>query len=99
MTQYIAKLVFDRILQETPLNNQGRDDPYFEVVPTKKLGIFSGKPKTKKRKKALPPGLSEEDQEILVKVKRRAYRMDMSLGTCCGIKIGMGILLCSWRMD
>jgi hypothetical protein len=42
----------------------------------------------KKQKKALPPGLSEEDQEILVKVKRRAYRLDMALGTCCGFKIG-----------
>lgn len=89
----MAKLVFDRILKETPLNNQGREDPYFETVPTKKLGIFSGKLKTKKRKKALPPGLSEEDQQTLVKVKRRAYRLDMALGTFCGIKIGWGSVI------
>jgi len=89
MTGLIAKLVFDRILKETRDNHQGHDDdPYFETVPTKKLGTFSGKPRMKKRKKALPPGLSEEDQAVLVKVKRRAHRLDMALGSFCGFKIG-----------
>ncbi|KAI5816284.1 hypothetical protein BZA77DRAFT_368900 [Pyronema omphalodes] len=93
MTSLIGKLVFDKILKETLDNKQGREDPYFEYVPTKKLASFSGKPRMKKQKKALPPGLSEEDQEILVKVKRRAYRLDMALGTCCGFKIGWGSVI------
>lgn len=88
MTSLISKLVFDRILKETRGNDQGRKDPYFENVPTNKMGTFSGKPKTKKRKKALPPGLSEKDQKTLVKVKRRAYSLDMALGSFCGMKMG-----------
>jgi len=88
MAGFISKFVFKRILKENLENDQGRSDPYFETVPTKKLSTFSGKPKMKRRKKALPPGLSEKDEKTLVKVKRRAYRLDMALGTCCGMKIG-----------
>lgn len=98
MAGLIGKIVFNRILKETRENNQGRDeDPYFETVPTKKLSAVTGKQgtktKLKKRRKALPPGISEEDQKILLKVKRRAYRLDMALGTFCGIKIGWGSVI------
>jgi len=93
MSKYLGKLVFYRIFQESRENNQGRDDPYFEYVPTKKLVSFSGKPSMRRRKKSLPPGLSRKDQKTLVKVKRRAYRLDMGLGTCCGIKLGWGSLI------
>lgn len=98
MAGLIGKIVFNRILKETRENNQGRDeDPYFETVPTKKLSVATGKPgsrtKLKKRRKALPPGLSEEDQQILVKVKRRAYRLDMALGSLFGIKLGWGSVI------
>ncbi|RFU24831.1 hypothetical protein B7463_g11504, partial [Scytalidium lignicola] len=62
-------------------------DPYFETVPATRL---NGKPsgKMKKRRKALPPGISEHDGKVLTKVKRRAYRLDMSLFNCCGIRFG-----------
>lgn len=62
-------------------------DPYFETVPATRL---NGKPngKMKKRRKALPVGISEHDGKILTKVKRRAYRLDMSLFNCCGIRFG-----------
>lgn len=93
MAGYVGKLVFNRILQETVENNQGRDDPYFETIPAKKMSIIHGKPKMKQRKKALPPGLSEADQQTLIKVKRRAYRLDMALGTFCGMKLGWGSLI------
>lgn len=93
MAGFIGKLVFNRILKESRENKQGREDPYFEQVPTKKLSTFSGNPRMKKRKKALPPGLSEEDQETLVKVKRRAYRLDMALGTFLGFKVGWGSVI------
>jgi len=68
-------------------NNFGREDPYFETVPATRL---DGRPssKGKKRRKALPPGISDHDAKILTKVKRRAYRLDMSLFNCCGIRFG-----------
>lgn len=62
-------------------------DPYFEHVPATRLnGKSDGK--VKKRKKALPPGISEHDAKVLTKVKRRAYRLDLSLFNCCGIRFG-----------
>lgn len=68
-------------------NNFGKEDPYFETVPATRL---DGRPssKTKKRRKALPAGISEHDAKVLTKVKRRAYRLDMSLFNCCGIRFG-----------
>lgn len=64
-----------------------RQDPYFEQVPATRLdGTPNGK--FKKRRKALPPGISEHDGKVLTKVKRRAYRLDMSLFNCCGIRFG-----------
>lgn len=67
-----------------------RQDPYFEQVPATRL---NGKPSTtkfKKVRKALPPGLSEHDGQVLTKVKRRAYRLDCALFTFLGIKFGWG---------
>ncbi|TGZ84026.1 hypothetical protein EX30DRAFT_296032, partial [Ascodesmis nigricans] len=93
MTSLLGKIVFKKILKETQENKQGREDPYFEHVPTRSLVSFSGKPKMKKRKKALPPGLSKEDEQTLVKVKRRAYRLDMALGSFLGIKVGWGSVI------
>lgn len=90
MASLLGKFVFKKILAENLENRQGRSDPYFETVPTRKLSTFTGRETTKlkKRKKALPPGLSKNDEETLVKVKRRAYRLDMALGSFLGFKIG-----------
>lgn len=64
-------------------------DPYFETVPATRLdGTPTGK--VKKRKKALPPGVSEHDGKILTKVKRRAWRLDMCLFSICGVRFGWG---------
>lgn len=83
----IAKFVGKKILGETVANKFGTDDPYFESVPATRLdGTPSGK--VKKRRKALPPGLSQNDEKVLTKVKRRAYRLDMCLWNCCGIRFG-----------
>lgn len=52
---------------------------------------MDGKPhptKMKRVRKALPPGISEHDAKVLTKVKRRAYRLDMSLFSCCGVRFG-----------
>lgn len=87
MTSIIAKFISKKVLGESLQNNFGKDDPYFETVPATRL---DGRPssKGKKRRKALPPGISEHDAKILTKVKRRAYRLDMSLFNCCGIRFG-----------
>ncbi|KKA28144.1 hypothetical protein TD95_000982 [Thielaviopsis punctulata] len=84
---FIAKYVGKRILGESITNKFGTEDPYFESVPATRL---NGKPngKMKKRRKAAPPGISEHDAKVLTKVKRRAYRLDMCLFNCCGIRFG-----------
>ncbi|PBP27912.1 PH domain-containing protein [Diplocarpon rosae] len=87
MASFVAKIISKKILGETLENNFGKDDPYFETVPASRL---DGRPssKTKKRRKALPPGISSHDAKVLTKVKRRAYRLDMSLFNCMGIRFG-----------
>ncbi|KAL7811065.1 hypothetical protein V8C26DRAFT_409097 [Trichoderma gracile] len=87
MTSLLAKMISKRILGESLQNKFGKEDPYFEQVPATRL---DGRPtgKVKKRKKALPPGISEHDGQVLTKVKRRAYRLDMSLFNFLGIRFG-----------
>lgn len=92
MTSMITKYISKRILGESLQNNFGQEDPYFETVPATRL---NGRPskKGKKRRKALPVGISEHDGKVLTKVKRRAYRLDMSLFNCCGIRFGWSSLI------
>ncbi|RPB15866.1 hypothetical protein P167DRAFT_471747, partial [Morchella conica CCBAS932] len=89
MAGLITKVVFNKILRENASNNQGRTDPYFETVPAARLSTS----RTKKVRRALPPGLSAEDERTLVKVKRRAYRLDMAFGEFCGMKMGWSSLI------
>jgi len=92
MTSMITKYISKKILGESLQNNFGKEDPYFETVPATRL---DGRPssKGKKRRKALPSGISEHDGKVLTKVKRRAYRLDMSLFNCCGIRFGWSSLI------
>jgi hypothetical protein len=92
MTSIITKLVTKKILGETVANKFGTEDPYFEHVPATRL---DGKPngKIKKRKKALPPGITDNDAKVLTKVKRRAYRLDLCLFSCFGIRFGWGSVI------
>ncbi|PYH43865.1 DUF4112 domain-containing protein [Aspergillus saccharolyticus JOP 1030-1] len=92
MTTQIASLVGKRILAESARNHFGTEDPYFEEVPASRIGRAFGK-KTQKRRKAIPPGLSEHDQKVLTQVKRRAYRLDYSLFNLCGIRFGWGSVI------
>lgn len=67
-------------------------DPYFEHVPATRLdGTPTGK--IKKRKKALPPGITDHDAKVLTKVKRRAYRLDLCLFSCFGVRFGWGSVI------
>ncbi|PHH70425.1 hypothetical protein CDD83_5446 [Cordyceps sp. RAO-2017] len=87
MASFAAKVVSKKILGETLQNKYGKEDPYFEQVPATRL---DGRPtgKFKKRKKALPPGISEHDGQVLTKVKRRAHRLDLALCSFLGIRFG-----------
>ncbi|KAI8625291.1 hypothetical protein F5Y19DRAFT_272125 [Xylariaceae sp. FL1651] len=97
MTSYAAKwigkkLIQDKILKERLENKFGAEDPYFEQVPATRLdGTPNGK--FKKVRKALPPGISDHDADVLNKTKRRAYRLDMAFGSVLGIKLGWGSLI------
>ncbi|RMD41361.1 hypothetical protein DV735_g3767, partial [Chaetothyriales sp. CBS 134920] len=89
MAGLLAKYAARKIFKEHVGNNQGQQDPYFETVPTRKLGF-----KTKKKQaKALPPGLTAGEERCLVKAKRRAYKLDMGLGSFLGVKIGYGSVI------
>ena len=90
MANIVGKLVFKKILKETAANKFGKQDGLFEQTPATRMNHKNIKFTSNKKKlrKALPPGLSSTDQEVLVKVKRRAYMLDMSLFSLCGLRFG-----------
>jgi hypothetical protein len=53
-------------------------DLYFETVPATRFNSCFSK-KSKKRHKTLLLGISEHDRKVLTKIKRRAYRLNISL--------------------
>jgi len=96
MASFITKKVGMKVAGpalQNALGLQSVEDPYFEHVPVKDkdgkpIVDREGKPKTKKRRKGLPAGISDNDGQVLTAVKRSAYRLDLSLFTCCGIRFG-----------
>ena len=107
MTSFAAKFVAKKLFKETSANKGGYEvsdttlrslidflandfqDPYFESVPATRMGF-----KTKKKvSRALPPGLTKEEEKALTKAKRRAYKVDMALGSFLGMKIGYGAII------
>lgn len=89
MTSLAAKFVARKIFAEASgKNKNGKneppEDPYFETVPATRLGMKT----TKKRKRALPPGLTPAEEKLLNKVKKRAYRLDLCLFSFLGIRFG-----------
>ncbi|KAI1007673.1 hypothetical protein K3495_g556 [Podosphaera aphanis] len=88
MASILAKIISKKILGETLENKFGHEDPYFETVPATRLDGRPSRKKVKKRRKALPPGISPHDGKVLTKVKRRAYRLDMSLFSFLGVRFG-----------
>ncbi|EER25111.1 hypothetical protein D8B26_007713 [Coccidioides posadasii str. Silveira] len=85
MAAKIAGALSKKVLKESAENRFGQEDPYFEEVSATNL---LGRPTTRRRRKAAPEGISENDAKVLTKVKRRAYRLDLCLCNCCGIKFG-----------
>jgi hypothetical protein len=88
MAAIIGKFVGKKILGESLENKFGQEDPYFETVPATRIDGRTSHKNTKKRRKALPQGISEHDGKVLTKVKRRAHRLDVSLFNFCGIRFG-----------
>jgi Domain of unknown function (DUF4112) len=60
---------------------------FFETIVTENR---FGKTKSKKVKKPLPPGLTPQEEELLKKAKKRAWRLDMGLCNFLGIRFGWG---------
>lgn len=87
MSGQLFNMVAKRVLKNTAKKNINSKDPYFEEV-----AIYGrdGRPtgKTKQQKKGIPAILSAHDGGVLKKVRRRAYRLDMSLFNCFGIRFG-----------
>ncbi|KAJ5107089.1 hypothetical protein N7456_003764 [Penicillium angulare] len=92
MSNALVSMISKRVLAESAKNRFGTEDPYFEEVPASRLGRAFGK-KKQKRRKAIPPGLSEHDAKILTQVKRRAYRLDYALFNLCGVRFGWGSVI------
>ncbi|KAK9253717.1 hypothetical protein V1507DRAFT_388310 [Lipomyces tetrasporus] len=86
MGAMIGKLVVRKFFKESVNNAFGTEDPYFEEGPQAEVGR---KKRVAKRRRPPPPGLSQNDTQVLTKVKRRAYHLDMYFGVCCcGMAIG-----------
>ncbi|CAK7218850.1 hypothetical protein SCUCBS95973_003623 [Sporothrix curviconia] len=87
MSGQLFNMVAKRVLKDTAKKNINSKDPYFEEV-----AVYGrdGRPtgRVKKQKKGIPRILSQHDGKVLKKVRRQAYRLDMSLFNCCGIRFG-----------
>lgn len=83
--KFVAKKIFaESVGKRNNGANTPPEDPYFETVPATRLGIKT----SKKRKRALPPGLTSQEEKILNKAKKRAYRLDLCLFSLCGLRFG-----------
>lgn len=84
----VAKALVKKTLKDTATKNINSSNPYEEEVEI--LDKRTNRPtgKFRKQKRGIPNGLSQNDASILKKVRRRAYRLDMSLFNCCGIRFG-----------
>lgn len=89
MADQIATFLAKRFIGDRAGNYFKHDDPYFEATAD-----TPGGKKSKPKKKALPPGLSERDAKVLKKVRRRAYRMDRAMSCCCcGFRFGWSAVI------
>jgi len=67
------------------MDNYTPSDPYYEVYTDKKG-------REKRRRRDIPPGLSERDSRILKSVNRRAHHLDRGF-SLCGFRFGWTFLL------
>ncbi|TLD34090.1 hypothetical protein PspLS_00510 [Pyricularia sp. CBS 133598] len=89
MASFLFKLAAKRALQDKMKMNTNSQDPFYdyEEIEVHKGGkteiIYK-----KKGKKPIPKGLSKNDAQVLKGVRSRAYHLDMSLFSFCGIRFG-----------
>ncbi|KAI4178867.1 MAG: hypothetical protein LQ346_007323, partial [Caloplaca aetnensis] len=78
MASAAVNLVAKKLLREEAQKRlASKQDPYYTTLPPKRKG---GKPiKVRRSDSDIPPGLSPADTKILLKVRRRAYRLDNSM--------------------
>ncbi|CAK7206739.1 hypothetical protein SEUCBS139899_009545 [Sporothrix eucalyptigena] len=87
MSGQLFNMVAKRVLKDTARKNINSKDPYYEEVAVyDRSGRATGR--IKKQKKGIPAILSHNDGKVLKKVRRQAFRLDMSLFNCCGIRFG-----------
>jgi len=79
MQSRVAKNVGMKLFQKHMKNYEPVDPLYEEYIDSKG--------RTRRRKRELPPGLSDRDAKILRKVKFRAHHLDKGFGIC-GMRFG-----------
>lgn len=90
MSKFVLKWVANRLLKDNQLNRFGVEDPYYEDVLVGQ--DRNGQPKYKKKVRSIPEGISANDQEVLSKVKKQAYRYDMWF-SALGMRFGLSSLV------
>ncbi|TID18885.1 hypothetical protein E2P81_ATG05859 [Venturia nashicola] len=81
--KYAAKKMLSKQLnQYKDKEPAGQYDPYYEYRTNPRTG------KQKKYKKQIPAYIPEHDADVLASVRKRAYRLDMSLFNFMGIRFG-----------
>ncbi|KAL7339888.1 hypothetical protein BJY59DRAFT_697224 [Rhodotorula toruloides] len=84
MTSYITKKVGRRLAGQN-LAQYEPADPHYETYT-------DAKGRQKKRKRAIPAGLSKRDERILRSVRRRAHYLDKGF-SLCGFRFGWTAIL------
>ncbi|GAA5884239.1 hypothetical protein JCM6882_002191 [Rhodosporidiobolus microsporus] len=84
MASYVAKKV-GRTALGSHLNQYEPADPHYETYQDKRG-------RERRRKRAIPPGLSKRDERILRSVRRRAHYLDKGF-SLCGFRFGWTFLL------
>lgn len=89
MASLLFKFAAKRALQDRVKMDTNSQDPFHEY---EKIEVHKGG-KTevtykRKGKKPIPSGLSNNDAQVLKGVRSRAYHLDMSLFSFCGIRFG-----------
>ncbi|GAA5877803.1 hypothetical protein JCM8547_002688 [Rhodosporidiobolus lusitaniae] len=83
MSSYVAKKVGRRVAGQQ-LAGMEPADPHYET--------YEHNGKQRKRKRAMPPGLSKRDERILRSVRRRAHYLDKGF-SLCGFRFGWTFFL------
>lgn len=86
MSLFVIKFITNRLIKDNQWNKFAVEDPYYEYFPIAR-DSKGNTTKTKRVKRRVPDGISPNDYKILNKVRKKAYRYDMSFNFL-GIKVG-----------